>query len=203
MFSGLIEEKARIISARSKDQGIHLLIQRPKLYKSLKLGESINVNGCCLTLKSYNTKHMSFDLGPETLKITRWQAKTLQNTICHLERSLTLQKSIGGHLVTGHVDALATVTKVKKQGMSLWVQIKIPKMFKHFFWPKCYITLNGVSLTVNIVTNNLVEISLIPTSLKQTHFKNIQVGDKLNFEVDYMSRVFKNQLQQFMQAHKK
>ena len=190
MFSGVVDQTSLVLKAKTQSGVIQLTVKRPSSYTSLKEGESINVEGLCLTLEKFNNKAMLFSLGPETLKITSWTPLKLKNKILNLERSLTLQIAVGGHLLTGHVDGLALVQKVKKQGSSVIFQIKIPKGFKAFFLKKGYIALNGVSLTVNNVKENILEICLIPKTLELTNLSHIKKGDMLNFEVDYMSRLF-------------
>ena len=190
MFSGLVEQTSPVLEVKAQLNFIQLLLKRPSSYTSLKDGESVSVDGVCLTLEKFDKKTMAFGLGPETLKITGWTPKKLKNKVFNLERSLTLQSAVGGHLLTGHVDGLALVKQVKKQGESLIVQIQTPVKFKSFFWKKGYIALNGVSLTINELKGNNLELCLIPKSLKLTNLSHIKKGDLLNFEVDYMSRFF-------------
>ncbi len=205
MFSGLIDQTSQALAIKNQNKIIQLILKRPYNYKTLKEGESISVDGVCLTLEKFNNKTMTFSLAPETLKITKWTLKKLKHKLFNLERSLTLQSAIGGHLLTGHVDGLALVKQVKKQGGSAIVQIKIPKKFKNFFFKKGYIALNGASLTINHIKGDVLEICLIPKTLKLTNLSFIKKGDLLNFEVDYMSRLFVNgffTLSKKLQVHK-
>ena len=188
MFSGLIEQISPALKVSAKDQNLHLILKRPPAFQNLKEGESICVDGVCLTLEKFDNEKMFFSAGPETLKITHWTEGSLKNKTFHLERSLTLQSAMGGHLVTGHVDGLALVQKVKPQGDSRIVQLQVPKKFKNFFWKKGYIALNGISLTINQIQHNSLELCLIPKTLQLTNLSHIKKGDLLNFEVDYMSR---------------
>ena len=188
MFSGLVEQTSPVLEVKAQPQLIYLVLKRPSVYDSLKEGDSLCVDGVCLTLDKLNKKTMSFGLGPETLKVTDWTSAKLKNKTLNLERSITLQSAIGGHFLTGHVDGLALVRQIKKQGESTIVQIRIPKEFKDFFWKKGYIAINGVSLTVNDVKGNNLELCLIPKTLKLTNLSSIKKGDLLNFEVDYISR---------------
>ena len=190
MFSGLVEQTSCVLKTQSKSHFIQLVLKRPFAYEHLKEGESISIDGVCLTLESFDKKTMSFGLGPETLKITKWTSKNLKNKILNLERSITLRSAIGGHLLTGHVDALALVKILTKKQNSLLVKIQVPLEFKNFFWKKGYIALNGVSLTINNIKGRLLELCLIPKTLKLTNLSHIKEGDFLNFEVDYMSRFF-------------
>ena len=146
------------------------------------------MDGVCLTLESFGPKKMVFGMGPETLRATGWTARNLQGRLMNLERSLTLQKAVGGHLITGHVDGLAQVMSLKKQGESLIAKIKVPEDFSLFFWKKAYIALNGVSLTVNQADGPWLEICLIPKTLELTNLRELKKGSRLNFEADYMAR---------------
>ena len=200
MFSGLVEQMSPVLEVRAKSKIIELLLKRPEDYSSLKEGESISVDGVCLTLESFDEEKMAFSLGPETLKITGWTSENLKNKVFNLERSITMQSVLGGHLLTGHLDGLAVVKQVEKQGDSFIVQLEVPKEFKNFFFRKGYIALNGVSLTVNELKERCLEICLIPKTLELTNLSHIKKGDLLNFEVDYISRFF---TYNFQNVHKK
>ena len=188
MFSGLVSEKSSVLEVKESESLLILILKRPDSFKELKTGESIAVDGVCLTLKSFDTQSMTFDLGPETLKITEWTAEKIKNKIFNLESSLTLQSALGGQILTGHVDALAQVIQIQKQGESCLLTVQIPKRFKSFIWEKGYLALNGVSLTVNKIKRTKVDLCLIPETLKRTNLSLLKAGDSLNFEVDYMAR---------------
>ena len=188
MFTGLVEETSPVLQAELKGEIMGLSLKRPSSFQNLKEGESVSIDGLCLTLESFNEEKINFSLGPETLKITGWTLDKLKGKTVNLERSLTLQSAVGGHFLTGHVDGLALVKKIKKQAESLRVQIQMPKGFKKFFWKKGYIALNGVSLTINKTKGRILEIGLIPQTLKRTNLSAVKEGDLLNFEADYISR---------------
>ena len=190
MFSGLVEQTSSALDVEEKNGLLRLTLGRPPAFHSLKEGESVCVDGVCLTLETFDREKMIFILGPETLKITGWTSEKLKNKLFNLEKAILLQDAVGGHLLTGHVDGLASLEEVTKQGDSVTAQVKIPKGFKNFFWKKGFIALNGVSLTVNKAKNRILEIGLIPKTLKLTNLSHIKKGDLLNFEVDYMSRCF-------------
>jgi len=190
MFSGLVTATSSVLKITEQTSLLELALKRPKLYKELKTGESIAVDGVCLSLKSFDEQSMTFDLAPETLKVTGWTLEKIKNKIFNLERSLTLQDAIGGQILTGHVDGVALVTQVKKEGESCLLKIQIPKEFKKFVWRKGYLALNGVSLTINQIKKTTVEFCLIPETLKRSNLSLIKEGNSLNFEVDYMSRSF-------------
>ena len=195
MFSGLVTATSSVLKVQERDSLLKLVLKRPDDFKELKTGESIAADGLCLTLESFDEQSMSFDLGPETLKVTGWTSEKIKNKNFNLEQSLSLQSALGGQILTGHVDDLAQVIQVQKQGESCLLTVQIPKKFTVFVWEKGYLALNGVSLTVNEIKKNNVELCLIPETLKRTNLSIIKEGDVLNFEVDYMSRSFVNVFQ--------
>ena len=203
MFSGLVTAKTSVLEVKDKDALLTLVLKRPELYKGLKTGESIAVDGVCLTLKSFDEQSLSFDLAPETLKVTGWTAEGLKKKVFNLERSLTMQDAVGGQFLTGHVDGAAVVTQIKKEGESCFLTVQVPKKFKKFIWEKGYLALNGVSLTVNKIKKTTVDLCLIPETLKRSNLSIIKTGDHLNFEVDYMSRSFTHAMYSYHQKTKK
>ena len=188
MFSGLVTAKSSALDVKEGESLLQLVLKRPDSFKELKTGESIAVDGVCLTLKSFDEQSMTFDLGPETLKVTGWTAEKIKNKIFNLEPSLTFQSAIGGQVLTGHVDGLVVITQIKKEGESCLLTVQVPKKFKKFIWDKGYLALNGVSLTVNKIKRAKAEFCLIPETLKRTNLSLVKEGDSLNFEVDYMTR---------------
>ena len=203
MFSGLVTAKTSVLEVKDKDALLELVLTRPELYKELKTGESIAVDGVCLTLKSFDEQSLSFDLAPETLKVTGWTAEKIKNKIFNLEQSLTMQDAIGGQVLTGHVDGVVLITQIKKEGESCFLTVQVPKKFKQFIWEKGYLALNGVSLTVNKIKKVTVDLCLIPETLKRSNLSLIESGDHLNFEVDYMSRSFVHVMNSYYEKTKK
>ena len=188
MFSGLVQEVSLVLKAERQSEILKLTLKKPDSFVDLKEGESIAVNGVCLTLVHFDENSICFDLGPETLKITGWTCSNLKNKRLNLERSLSLQSALGGQILTGHVDEKALVKKIEKQTESLVLTVQIPPLFKKFVYPKGYLALNGVSLTVNQVKGLEIDFCLIPETLKRTNLSDVKAGDFLNFEVDYISR---------------
>ena len=201
MFSGLVQAVSLVLKAERQSEILKLTLKKPDSFVDLKEGESIAVNGVCLTLVHFDEGILCFDLGPETLKITGWTCGSLKNKRLNLERSLSLQSALGGQLLTGHVDEKAFVKKVEKKSESLFLTVQIPPLFKKFVYSKCCLALNGVSLTVNQVKGLEIDFCLIPETLKRTNLSDIKAGGFLNFEVDYISRpviqLLKNQSQRF------
>lgn len=188
MFSGIVETQSIVSAARKGSETIAIDIDKPRDFNDLKVGDSIAVDGICLTVEAFNDKHMTFTLGPETIRVTGWTVERVKNRAVNLERSLRLQDRIHGHLVTGHVDATALVREAKKEGETLRLEIEIPQALSPFIWPKGSVAVNGVSLTVNKVANERFSVGLIPETLKRTNLKNLKAGDRVNLEADNMAR---------------
>ena len=188
MFTGLIEQTARVLKAEAKTQGLHLEVERPREFSSLKKGDSLCLNGLCLSLEAFDHRKMSFFIGPESLKITGWTPLKLKSCVVNLERALQLNSRLGGHFVTGHADAMALVEGLLPKGKSLILWVKIPTRFKRFFVKKGFIALNGASLTINQAKGRQLEICLIPQTLKTTNLSRLKKGDRMVFEADYLSR---------------
>ena len=191
MFTGIIKGMASISQITNQKEELKIQIEKPKTWSEfshLKTGDSLAVNGVCLTLEKLLSQSMIFHLGYETLKITGWKKETLQNKKCNLEPALRVGDFLGGHFISGHVDGMAEVLNIKTKGTSRLMEIRVPKEFIDYFWKKSFIALNGVSLTINEIKENQLSLCLIPETLKRTNLRNQKPGDFLTFEVDLLSR---------------
>lgn len=195
MFSGIIETHSSIVNVSSKAGLIVLTIKKPSIFNDLNVGDSIAVDGVCLTLEAFDSETMSFSVGPETLRVTGWTEAGVLNRVVNLERSLRLMDRVHGHLVTGHVDVSARVIEAQSEGEALKLTIEIPEKFRPYFWAKGSVAVNGVSLTINQVTADFFTVGLIPETLKRTNLKLLKAGDRLNLEIDNMSRAFIRQME--------
>lgn len=194
MFSGIVEAKTQIIRTQSDENAnsktIRIFVNKPAFFDDLKIGDSICTNGVCLTVEAVTLDQIQFCLGAETLGVlgdtfSQWSLYEL-----NLERSLKLGDRIHGHLVTGHVDGLAKVTRSYQDGECWQIVIRIPEDIKKFFWKKGSICMNGVSLTVNDVQDDLVFLCLIPETIAATNLTQIQVGSFMNVESDYLAKAY-------------
>lgn len=186
MFTGLITATGTIAEMR---EDAHV-ITCPYAAGKLQLGESIAINGACLTL-THIAEHPSgsafmVQLSPETLRCTapRWQVGEAVN----LERALAVGERLGGHFVTGHVDGMCHLQSLKVVGEYTQMQVKAPQELARFIAPKGSITLDGVSLTVNAVAGEMFDVMLIPHTLKHTTLGLRSEGDMLNMEIDLLAR---------------
>ena len=187
MFSGIIKKigKIELFDKRKNLLGIK------SDFKSIILGESISCSGVCLTVSKIKKNIFFCNLSRETLDRTNFSVLDVGDII-NLERSLKLGEDISGHLVFGHVDGLSKVDEITNLKDSTILEFKASKEIIKFLTPKCSISLNGISLTVNKVKKSRFNVSIIPHTWENTSLKSIVVGDLLNTEIDMLARyVFK------------
>ena len=190
MFTGIVKSVSSVLSVKEHQGDLKVQVKKPDQsdFSSLNSGDSVAVDGVCLTLEKLLPETICFHLGNETLKITDWNRQKLQGREVNLEPSLKIGDFIGGHFISGHVDGMAEVVNCVSKGESLLMEIKIPGEFKNYFWKKAFIALNGVSLTVNEVKDNRLCVCLIPETLKRTNLSEQIPGNFLTFEVDSLAR---------------
>ncbi|MBC7741513.1 MAG: riboflavin synthase [Bdellovibrionaceae bacterium] len=197
MFSGIIEAQSNILSEVTADSAIRIEITKPQDFNDLKIGDSICTNGICLTIEKLDSERIQFCLGAETLQLLGPAFSSWKKQPLNLERSLRLGDRVHGHLVTGHVDCAARVHRSYQDGECWQMQIEIPAALKNYFWKKSSICLNGVSLTVNQVqrVNDLclVNVCLIPETIKKTNLSQVMAGDAVCVEADYLAKAYLNQ----------
>lgn len=188
MFSGIVETTTVITGALERDGLMRIVVDKPSEFNDLNIGDSIAVDGVCLTVEGFDDQSIGFALGPETLKVTGWSLSRVLGRVVNLERSLRLGDRIHGHLVTGHVDATAAVIEAQSAGETLTLNIETPDKLKPYVWPKGSIAINGVSLTLNQVTAGAFSVGLIPETLKRTNLGTLKAGSVVNLEADNMAR---------------
>ena len=187
MFSGIIADVGRIANAADRDGGLRLTIDTHTLdLADVALGDSIAVNGACLTVVAIDGDAFTVDVSRETLDCTVGLDAT--NAPVNLEKALRLSDRLGGHLVSGHVDGVGEVVAFDDLGESWKLLIRAPQALAKFIAIKGSITLNGVSLTINQVQDNEFALNLIPHTLQMTNLKNLTAGSAVNLEVDMIAR---------------
>ena len=186
MFNGIIESIGKIKSLSQADGDIDLTVSYDEsIFNDISNGDSIAINGICLTLKKYNSKFLYFDVSIETNSRTSG-FKVAQHV--NLERSLKFNGRISGHFVSGHIDAVGKIIGItKKDKCEEWV-IQAPKYLMKFITEKCSITIDGVSLTVNKVEGEKFYINLIPFTLNETCFDYLKLKNEVNIEIDMLAR---------------
>lgn len=187
MFSGIVEEKGIVKGVNRKKNLITMDIQAHRVLRGTKIGDSIAVNGVCLTVTHLSGKTAVFDLMKETLDFTTLgYAKT--GTSVNLERALKVSDRIGGHFVSGHVDGMGLLKKkVTMENYVEW-QIELDRKLMRYMAPKASVTVDGVSLTIGWVKKTMFSIYLIPHTLEVTTFGSKKVGQKLNIETDVLAK---------------
>ena len=185
MFTGLVEATGRLESRTARGPGFRLSIATG--LQALELGESIAVNGACLTVTNIDGGRFDADISVETADKTTLGRISVGAEL-NLERSMQLGDRLGGHLVSGHVDGIARVREVAPAGDALRVKLEAPEPLRPFIAAKGSVCLDGVSLTVNAVSQEAFEIMLIPHTLKVTNLKALRADSELNLEVDLLAR---------------
>tara|TARA_Y100000816_G_C26042206_1_gene545914 strand:- start:613 stop:1224 length:612 start_codon:yes stop_codon:yes gene_type:complete len=184
MFTGIVSGKGNLKKIIKCEDYISLIIQAPKGFaKNLSKGASVSVNGVCLTVKKGRTDLLEFDVIEETLKKTNLKNISRSSKL-NLERSMTANTEIGGHLVSGHIHGTGQVLKVINRKETKDLLIKIPSQLREYFFYKGYVALNGCSLTIGKVLKSSFYIHLIPETVSITNFKEIKKGDLINIEVE-------------------
>lgn len=194
MFSGIIEAQSKITKATVLKSSCRIEVTRPKTFKDIGIGDSIAMNGVCLTVEAFSSTKIQFCLGSETLKILGSQLALWKKYPLNLERSLQFGQRVHGHLVTGHVDAKALIVKSYKDGECWQIQIEVPKNLKPYFWKKGSVCLNGVSLTVNELKKtkkkSYLQVCLIPETMSATNLITHKENEYLNIEADYLAKAY-------------
>ena len=194
MFSGIIADVGHIAAASDRDGGLRLMISTSALDLSdVQLGDSIAVNGVCLTVIAHTMDHFTVDVSRETLNCTEGLNTT--GAPVNLEKALRLSDRLGGHLVSGHVDGVGVITEFANLGESWKLSVRAPQTLAKYIAIKGSITLNGVSLTINQVSGSEFSVNLIPHTLAQTNLQNLHIGSRANLEVDLIARYVERMMQ--------
>lgn len=188
MFTGIIQAVGSIASIESKGGDKRLVINTADLLLSdSELGDSIAVNGVCLTAVSYHTQGFAADVSLETLDKTSLGSLKTGSPV-NLEKALTLNTALGGHLVSGHVDGVGSVVSLIQDARSVRYRFEVDASLQHYIAEKGSVTIDGTSLTVNWVENNQFEVNIVPHTQQKTIFGNYQENTQVNIEVDIIAR---------------
>jgi len=188
MFTGIIQAKGSIAALERHGGDVRLSVQSDNLpFASYEVGESIAVNGVCLTAVALRADGFDTDVSVETLDVTSLGGLGVGDNV-NLEPSLSLGDRLGGHLVSGHVDCLGTVTVRKADARSIRIAVEIPEEFARYVARKGSVTVDGVSLTVNDVSATSFEVNIIPHTADVTIIGDYAVGTNVNVEVDLLAR---------------
>ena len=193
MFTGIIEEVGNVVIVRASDRGTQLQIAATRLAKKTRSGDSIAVNGCCLTLTSRDGDRLTFDLLEETMARTNLK-KLQRKQPVNLERAVAGTERFGGHFVQGHIDCVSPVIAYQESGADFRLEIKLPNAFAHYVACKGSIAVNGISLTVAEVLSKRFVVWIIPYTKAHTNLDRVQVGDPMNLEFDILAKYVERML---------
>ncbi len=193
MFTGLIEEIGRVRWIRATEKGTQLQLAAPLIAVDLQPGDSVAVNGCCLTATSLRGEHLTFDLLGETLARTNLRTLRPESPV-NLERALAATGRVGGHFVQGHIDTTVAVRSFSASGADHRLEVELPASFARYTVAKGSVALNGVSLTIAELLPESFVAWIIPHTLQQTNLASLQTGDLLNLEFDILAKYVERML---------
>lgn len=202
MFTGIIEHQGQLIERSERPYGCEWVVETSMPLNSISVGDSICANGVCLTVKALTLtpNQLWFDVGPETLRVTTLGSYALGQSL-HLEKALTLGTPLGGHLLQGHIDGIGCITKRTFLDGALHLHIELPSSLIATCIVKGSIALDGISLTVNAIQGNVIEVCLIPHTLLKTHLAQKEAGSFVNVETDMMGKYIVQYLQRLHHAN--
>lgn len=186
MFTGLIEHVGEVAEVKPTPSGFRLRVTTA-LAAELTPGDSLAVNGVCLTVVSADAEGVHADVSPETARITGL-GSVRRGLAVNLERPLRADARVGGHFVQGHVDATGTVDEIRQEGDSYWMTVKYPAALAPLIVRKGSIAVNGISLTVAGVDDQRFDVQVIPFTWEHTNFRKARVGDTVNIECDILGK---------------
>lgn len=187
MFTGLVECTGKVVKRVPLDQGARYTVEMP-FAGELALGDSVAVNGCCLTVDAIRGKEVEFDLLAQTMRVTSL-GRLEPGSVCNLERAMGGTGRFGGHFVMGHVDAVAEVTEVQEQGQDHVVRVRIPAEYSRYTIDKGSIALDGVSLTIAaILPGHVLEFWITPHTWQRTNMHTYRPGTIVDIEVDMVAK---------------
>ena len=193
MFTGLIEEVGRVRWIRASEGGTQLQLAAPLIAADLRKGESVSVNGCCLTATKIRGGDLTFDLLEETLERTNLRLLRGESPV-NLERALAASGRLGGHFVQGHIDCTARVLSFAASGADHRLEVELPADFAHYAAFKGSVALNGISLTIAELRPASLVVWVIPHTRQKTNFESLQAGDIVNVEFDLIAKYLERML---------
>ncbi len=187
MFTGIVEGKGTVIRVEPLGQVKRLTLDLPAGLTEMSLGDSINVNGACLTVVERKGRRVTVDVSAETLQRTTFH-EVREGEEVNVERALRLMDRLGGHIVTGHIDGIGTITGREREGDFLQIRIRVPPSVMKYTVEKGSIAIDGISLTVNECRGDEIRMTLIPYTLEKTTLLKKREGDRVNLEADLLGK---------------
>ena len=189
MFTGIVEEVGSVVSISNSG----MTVQAEKVMSDLKLGDSVAVNGACVTAVLLSGSEFSVDLSPETMRRTSLGGLA-EGGLVNLERALSASARMGGHIVQGHVDDAGSVESIQEDGDSMVFEITAPKRLMPYIVEKGFIAVDGISLTVVKVNSSSFTLAVIPYTFHNTNLATLSVSDRVNLEADILAKYVENLL---------
>ncbi len=187
MFTGIVEDRGKVIRVEHQGQTKKLAIEIPMGLTEISLGDSINVNGACLTVVERKERMIRVEVSTETLQRTTLN-ETKEGEEVNLERALRLMDRLGGHIVTGHIDGIGTIVEKRSEGDFLQIRIRMPHPVMKYVVEKGSVAIDGISLTVNECRGDEIQMTLIPFTLEKTTLPKKRAGDRVNIEADILGK---------------
>ena len=187
MFTGIIEETGRVAAFTQGPDSWRLQVVAKLVASDVKLGDSVAVNGCCLTVTKFDAGHLWFDVLGETRRLTNF-ASLAPESLVNLERSLRADTRLGGHFVSGHIDAPGRVEVFEARGKDHYLKVSVPAGSARYLVYKGSVAIDGISLTVAEVAGDSFAVWLIPHTLAVTNLRGKKAGDTLNLEFDLLAK---------------
>lgn len=187
MFTGLIEDMGRVTSLERRDRAGLLRIETSLPLHEIAVGDSVAVNGACLTVTGKLNRVLTFDVSPESLDATTLGALRSGNVV-NLERALRLGDRMGGHIVTGHVDCIGRLSRMSEVSGNRVLEFYLPAENARYLVPKGSVTISGISLTVNTVNREGFSVNIIPQTQTMTTLATLAIGDRVNIETDILAK---------------
>ncbi|SNR59862.1 riboflavin synthase [Desulfurobacterium atlanticum] len=195
MFTGIVEETGKIKQILRQGKNSSLTVKCKKVIEETKKGDSIAVNGICLTVTEIERDSLSFDVSFETIEKSGFRYLRAGD-IVNLERALKLSDRLGGHILQGHVDTITKITSIKRVGDSFLFSFKTPSKFGHLIVEKGSIGIDGISLTIASISESSFSVAVIPTTFEETNLKFKKPGDVVNIEFDIIGKYVEKMLKQ-------
>jgi len=193
MFTGIIEDQGKVTAIKKDVNSMRLTIETPEIVSDAHLGDSIAVNGVCLTINHFNKTEMTVDVMPETVKATTIHTLKLGDLV-NLERAMGANGRFGGHIVSGHVDGVGEIKSIRPVSNAVYIEIEMADELLLNCIPKGSITIDGTSLTLFQVSNTSVTVSLIPHTYAETILGRKGVGEQVNIETDLLGKYVSHHL---------
>jgi riboflavin synthase len=187
MFTGIIEETGIIKSIRTEGRSARITISAEKVLEDMKVGDSINTNGVCLTVTEFSSSAFTIDVMPETMQRTTF-AKLRSGSRVNLERALRLTDRLGGHIVSGHIDGTGILEKIREDENAVWLSVSSEPGILRYIVEKGSVAIDGISLTVVKVSQRSFEVSIIPHTQTETAILLKKTGDTVNIECDIIGK---------------